>query len=210
MVGSSDTLRDDAPDAISVANIGVNFGGVRALDGVSLSIRPGEVLGLIGPNGSGKTTLFDVISGLRRPQSGSVCLAGHDVTNKSAVLRARSGLSRTFQSVQTFGWLTVEENVLSALDWTGGGGGFLGDLIALPPRRRRERERRDRVRDALARCGLTDIATTPAASLPIGLARMVELARATADIPSILLLDEPISGLDSQEASRLAGQISVL
>src|SRR4029077_9333186 len=89
----------------------------------------GEVLGIIGPNGAGKTTLFDVISGVRAPNEGRVHLDGADVTNKSPSWRARAGLRRTFQRVQTFGWLSVEDNVLAALEWHGGGGGFLADTL---------------------------------------------------------------------------------
>jgi ABC-type branched-subunit amino acid transport system ATPase component len=105
--------------------------------------------------------------------------------------------------VQTFGWLSVEDNVLSALEWRGGGGGFAADLVSFPTRRRRERQRRVQVGEVLDRCGLTAVAKEPAASLPIGLARMLEVARAVVDPPTVLLLDEPTSGLDETEAARL-------
>src|SRR6185503_13444190 len=117
--------------------------GIAALTDVSVAVPKGEVLGLIGPNGAGKTTLFDVVSGVRLPDAGRVMLDGVDVTNLSAVGRARRGLRRTFQRVQTFGWLTVEDNVLAALEWKGGGGGMLADMIALPTRSRREKQRRE-------------------------------------------------------------------
>jgi ABC-type branched-subunit amino acid transport system ATPase component len=110
--------------------------------------------------------------------------------------------------VQTFGWLSVEDNVLTALDWRGGGGGMVADLAALPTRRRRERERRERVDAVLEQCGLTAVRHDSAGSLPIGLARMVELARAIVDTPKLLLLDEPTSGLDETEARRLADRIA--
>ncbi len=195
---------------LEVAEVHVSFGGIKALDGVSLSVAPGEVCGVIGPNGAGKTTLFDVISGVRAPDRGRVRLDGRDVTDATAVARSRAGIRRTFQAVQVFGWLSVLDNVVAALDWEGGGGGLLADLVSSPTRRRRERARRERAREALERCGLSSLADASAGSLPIGLARMVELARATVDPPKVLLLDEPTSGLDAQEAQRLADRMAVI
>ncbi len=143
-----------AVPALQLSGITVRFGGITALDEVALDIGEGEVCGLIGPNGAGKTTLFDVISGVRTPDAGRVTLEGQDVTRRSSVERARLGLRRTFQRVQAFGWLSVEDNVLTALEWRGGGGGLLADLVSSPTRRRRERERRHRVADVLELCGL--------------------------------------------------------
>ena len=190
--------------------ITVRFGGITALDGVSLEARAGEVLGIIGPNGAGKTTLFDVISGVRAPNDGRVVLADRDITHLSDTARARRGLRRTFQRVQAFGWLTVEDNVLTALEWRGGGGGFLADLVHSPTRLRHERARRARVEEVLDRCGLLPVRKELAGSLPIGVARMVEFARAVVDPPQLLMLDEPASGLDEAEVTRLGTEIQAV
>jgi ABC-type branched-subunit amino acid transport system ATPase component len=195
---------------LELADINVRFGGITALDGVSISARRGEVLGIIGPNGAGKTTLFDVISGVRRPNEGRVTFDSTDVSKESTTERSRRGLRRTFQRVQAFGWLSVEDNVLAALEWRGGGGGFLADLAWSPTRRRRERARRERVVEVLETCGLMSVRHELAGSLPIGVARMVELARAIVDEPKLLLLDEPASGLDEVETRRLGEQIQAV
>ena len=201
---------DPAGCALALEGVGVRFGGIRALADVSFSVATGEVLGLIGPNGAGKTTLFDAITGVRFPDEGRVFLGGRDVTRDSPVARARWGLRRTFQRVQTFGWLTVEDNVLAALEWEGGGGGILADLVAFPTRRTREKARRERVEQTLEDFGLTAVRDEPAGSLPIGLARMIEVARAVVAGPKVLVLDEPSSGLDAVEAGRLGERIQAL
>jgi branched-chain amino acid transport system ATP-binding protein len=192
---------------VSATKIAVRFGGVRALDDVSLNVHPSEVVGLIGPNGAGKTTLFDVVSGLTPPSDGTLAFAGVDVTNKSAVWRARWGLRRTFQRQQIFGRLSVEENLLAAVEWESGGGGMVADLVHLPSRTRRERARRAKIEPILEMCSLTPLRTSPACSLPIGAARLLEVGRALAGEPKVLLLDEPTSGLGAAETETLANAL---
>ena len=194
--------------ALRAQDIVVRFGGVHALSAVSLSVAPSEICGLIGPNGAGKTTLFDVLSGTTMPSSGLVTLDGVDVTSRSATWRARHGIRRTFQRQQVFGSLSVEDNVLTATEWHGGGGGLPADLLALPGRRRREGPRREAVRRVLEDCGLTDLKDEPAGTLPIGICRMIELARAVVDEPDVLLLDEPTSGLEESETAHLGEVIA--
>jgi branched-chain amino acid transport system ATP-binding protein len=188
-----------------LATIGVTqrFGGITAVDDVNIAVYPGSVHGLIGPNGAGKTTFFDCVAGVQKPVAGKVLLDGHDVTHASAVQRARRGLRRTFQRQQVFGWLSVEDNVLLALEWHGGGGGVVGDMFRLPARRRREAERRERTERVLEQCGLLGIRSEPAGGLSIGELRRVELARAIADEPRLLLLDEPTSGLEDSETDQV-------
>jgi branched-chain amino acid transport system ATP-binding protein len=198
-------LADPARNAaLAVVGVGKRFGGVRALNDVSLSVAPGEVCGLIGPNGAGKTTLFDVISGVTSPSAGRVLLRDKDITGRTPTWRARHGIRRTFQKQQPFAHLTVEDNLLVATEWRGGGGGILGDLVRLPTRTREEKKRRERTADALEAFGLSGLRRERAGRLTIGQIRLVEMARAMVDQPHVLLLDEPTSGLAEQEVVHLA------
>ena len=165
------TLSPAEPPTLEVASVSVRFGGIMAVEDVTLQVPRGQICGLIGPNGAGKTTLFDVVSGVRRPRHGRVLLEGHDVSSADPVERYQLGVRRTFQRVQTFGWLTVEDNVLAATEGLGGRG-FLGDRVSWRGWRRRQRERRvpgrpRRSSDAgSAQCGTTS--PGPSRSAPPG------------------------------------------
>jgi branched-chain amino acid transport system ATP-binding protein len=175
---------------LRVESVEVRFGGVQALQGVDLEVAPGTLVGLIGPNGAGKTTLFNVISGLERPTSGRVLLDGVDVTRLSPHRRARRGIGRTFQRIEVFSSLTVLENVLAAAEARRSWG-------------RDEPDPERTARACLDRVGLRHLVRERVEELPTGLLRLVEVARGLATRPTHLLLDEPGSGLDSQETEAL-------
>ena len=191
--------------ALTVTDLVVRFGGVTALAGVSFTVPRGEVCGLIGPNGAGKTTLFDCVSRLTRPRSGRIELAGRDLLALPAHRVAELGVARTFQHLGLVPSLSVRENVM--LGAQGAGIGFVPAALRLPGLRARERELRDRADAVLDRLALGGIAARPAAGLPYGTLKRIELARALAAGPDLLMLDEPASGLSHEEVDELAGLI---
>lgn len=192
--------------ALAAERISIAFGGVRALDGVSFSVAAGIVFSIIGPNGAGKTTLFNVISGLCVPDDGRVWLNGGDVTALAPERLARRGLSRTFQNLQIFSRLTTIENVMVGRhrhETTG----LVADLLHLPAVSRQNCLTRDGALKALARVGLAAMAQRPAASLPYGDLKRLEIARALASEPRVLLLDEPAAGCNPTETKNIETMI---
>jgi branched-chain amino acid transport system ATP-binding protein len=175
---------------LEVTDIIVRFGGLQALSEPSIDVDPGRINGLIGPNGAGKTTLFNVITGLQAPVKGAVRLDGKDITTTKPHKRARMGIARTFQRLEVFGSLSARENV----------------LVAAEMRRGWSKERFDPgvlADELIGRVGLAEVAEEPVAALPTGTARLVELARALATKPQVLLLDEPSSGLNEEETAEM-------
>lgn len=173
---------------LEVQEVSVRFGGHMAVNRVDLTVGAGEITGLIGPNGAGKTTLFNVITGLQAPTEGTVHLDGEDITRVPAHRRARMGVARTFQRLELFGSLSVRDNVLAAAELNRHAGGSPAAATD----------------ELLARVGLDSQAHQRADALSTGNARLVELARAMACRPRVLLLDEPASGLDEHETERFA------
>lgn len=191
--------------ALTVTDLVVRFGGVTALAGVSFTVPRGKVCGLIGPNGAGKTTLFDCVSRLTRPKSGGIDLAGRDLLALPAHRVAELGVARTFQHLGLVPSLSVRDNVM--LGAQGAGIGFLPAALRLRGVRSRERQLRERADAVLDRLALAGIAGRPAAGLPYGTLKRIELARALAADPDLLMLDEPASGLSHEEVDELAGVI---
>jgi branched-chain amino acid transport system ATP-binding protein len=182
---------------LQVDGVSVRFGGVQALDDMTLGVPSGTVTGLIGPNGAGKTTLFNVVNGLQRPNAGRVRLADRDITRLSTAQRARRGLARTFQRLEVFGSMSARENIQVAAElhrrWTSGAPDPRAATTAI-----------------LEQLGLSPVASVQADRLPTGMARLVELGRALATEPKVLLLDEPGSGLNTTETTALGDVLLAL
>jgi len=193
-------LDADAPD-LEVQHLTVRFGGLVAVNDVSLTARAGAITGLIGPNGAGKTTTFNACTGLVNPTAGTVCLGGHDLRHHSPSWRARLGLGRTFQRMELFDTMDVRDNVALGREALLAGGRLTGELFG----RRHERAAcLEAAEQALERCGIARLANRIAGDLSTGQRRLVELARALASGFRFLLLDEPSSGLDVTETDGFA------
>jgi branched-chain amino acid transport system ATP-binding protein len=179
------------------------FGGLTALEDVSLSIKKGFITGIIGPNGAGKTTLFNIITGLYTQTTGEVYLGDKNISFFAPEVLAPLGLVRTFQNVELFGQMTVLENVMVALH-TKSKSGIISCAFKLPGQIKEERYIKERAMHWLEFTGLVDEAALPAGSLPFGKGRILEISRALAVEPQLILMDEPAAGLNSRETTQLA------
>lgn len=188
---------------LEIRGVTQRFGGVTALEDISFTITPGEITGVIGPNGAGKTTLFNIISGIYAQTSGTISFDGRDVSGFSSERLAVLGVVRTFQNVELFGKMTVLENAMVGLH-TRSSSGLIACMLKTPGHLAEERRIRERALHWLDYTGIADLAEITAGNLPFGKGRMLEIARALALEPRIILMDEPAAGLNSRESQDLA------
>jgi len=194
---------------LQACNIRKEFGGIVALDALSFDIGRGSITAIIGPNGAGKTTLINVMSGLFPPERGTIVLNGNAITGRKSHDISRLGIARTFQTAQIFNNMTVLENVMVGRH-TKTTAGMFRAALTLPGARREEKQIREKALHFLGMVGLRDAAGLPAASIPIGNQRLLEIARALAVEPDVLLLDEPAAGLNTQETRTLGELIRTI
>jgi branched-chain amino acid transport system ATP-binding protein len=187
---------------LEIKNISKAFGGVQALQDIELCLEKKSINGLIGPNGAGKTTLFNLITGIFPPDSGHIKFAGKSVKDLEVHQRVRAGIARTFQNIELFESMSVLENILVGL-YTKTRAGMAAGILRLGPARREEKKARAKAMELLEFVGLKEHARKKSSDLPFGWQRLVELARALAAEPGLLLLDEPAAGLNISETSRL-------
>ncbi|MFH0788278.1 MAG: ABC transporter ATP-binding protein [Pseudomonadota bacterium] len=182
------------------------FGGLAALNGVSFSLEEGEILGLIGPNGAGKTTLFNVVTSFLMPTSGEIFLAGKKISGLKSHTITQRGISRTFQNIRLFDQMTVEENVMVGRHCRSRAG-VLKSVFRTKGQKKEEAQIQEKTNQLLEMVGLGGYNTFPAMGLPYGLQRRVEIARALACDPRLILLDEPVAGMNESETEEMAGLI---
>ncbi len=187
---------------LATTDLGRSFRGLEALADVNLAVRPSEIVGVIGPNGAGKSTLFNIITGFLPPTTGRIYLGDTDISGLPAERIASLGVARTFQNIRLFDGMMTLDNVVTAQQLRGRVG-MLPTLLGLPAFHRSERRLRERAMDLLSQFGLGEVASVPAGSLPYGSQRKLEIARALATEPSLLLLDEPAAGMNAQETADL-------
>lgn len=192
---------------LSVESLGVRFGGLRAVDGVSFAVEDGEIFAIVGPNGAGKTTLFNLISGIYRPTEGRILFDGRDLAGQSSSVMALAGIGRTFQNIELFDRSSVLDNLLLGChrhsDMT-----LLEDLLHMPRTRRAELASRQRVEDVIEFLDLQHYRRAMVQNLAYGTRKIVELGRALCAAPRLLLLDEPSSGLNPDERDDMANWIT--
>ncbi len=202
-------LREEDADkqpVLDVRNLGIDFGGLTAVDGFSTTIGPTEISGLIGPNGAGKTTIFNLLTSVYQPTRGSILLNGIDTKGMTTTKVTRMGIARTFQNIRLFTDMTAIDNVKVGMH-KDIKCSFISSLLRLPPYFKSEKAAHKKAMELLEFMGLADVADVKAGSLPYGVQRRLEIARALATNPSILLLDEPAAGMNPSETAELTEQI---
>jgi branched-chain amino acid transport system ATP-binding protein len=200
---------DNSASLLVVEGVSVRFGGIVALDNISFEVAAGQICGLIGPNGAGKTTLFNCLSRLYRVGQGAIRFDGRSLLSASKHEIAQWGIARTFQNLALFRSMSVIENVMIGAHCRARGG-FVADVLALPLTRREEQRIRERAMALVEEFALGPVAQTPAGDLSFGTQKRVELARALASEPRLLLLDEPAGGLNHEEVDSLRGEIQAI
>ena len=187
---------------LEVKNLGISFGGLKAVDDFSMTIEKGQLYGLIGPNGAGKTTIFNLLIGVYKPTAGRVFLDGQDITGKNTIDINRAGIARTFQNIRLFAELSVLDNVKAGLH-NHYPYSTLSGVLRLPSYRRQEKAMDDKAMEILKVFGLDGEFDYKASNLPYGKQRKLEIARALATEPKLLLLDEPAAGMNPNETAEL-------
>lgn len=193
---------------LEVKNLGISFGGLRAVDDFNLSIEQGQLYGLIGPNGAGKTTVFNMLTGVYKPTDGKIFLDGENITGKSTIEINKEGIARTFQNIRLFSDLSVLDNVKAGLhnqkeyEYS-----TLTGILRLPRYHQAEKAMNEKAMELLKVFELDQHADTLAANLPYGEQRKLEIARAMATEPKLLLLDEPAAGMNPNETQALMDMI---
>lgn len=192
--------------AIECRHLGIVFGGLHAVDNFNLTIGPTEIGGLIGPNGAGKTTVFNLLTHVYEPTTGMVLLGGKDIKGMSTADISRAGIARTFQNIRLFNNLSVLDNIIAAMNSTMKYG-FLTSILRLPAYWKEEKAAKEKAYELLSIFNMEDVAEEKAGSLPYGAQRRVEILRALATNPKLLLLDEPAAGMNPAETEELMENI---
>lgn len=191
---------------LEVKNLGISFGGLRAVNGFDITIEKGQLYGLIGPNGAGKTTVFNLLTGVYQPDTGRIVLDGKDLTGKKTIEISKAGIARTFQNIRLFSGMTVLDNVKAGLHNHHVYSALAG-ILHLPSYQREEKEMNEKAMELLNVFDLEAEAELLASNLPYGKQRRLEIARALATDPKLLLLDEPAAGMNPQETQSLMDMI---
>jgi len=207
--GVSATATGKNPSILKTEKVTIRFGGLCAVNELDISVREGEIYGLIGPNGAGKTTIFNLLTGVYEPTSGEIHFKGQRIDGLRPYEIAGRGVSRTFQNIRLFQQMSALENVLVGMH-SRLRGGIFASIVGTPRLRREEEGARETARELLAYCGLSGVEEAYARSLPYGDQRRLEVARALATQPKLLLLDEPTAGMNPQETLNFIGFVHKL